>query len=366
VTTTTIRRLSTDGIEALRAVAREHIEHGLHSGAQLAVYRDGVLQLDERLGAAAAERTRMLWFSATKPLTAVCVLLLAERGMVDLDRPIAEVWPEFARGGKEAVTPRHVLTHSGGFPVFPRSFDWTSIGDWDAATAATADIEAAWTPGAAAGYHPVTYGFALGELIRRVDGRTPREFMREELFEPLGMNASLGVTPEQVADVVRVEAMSEVTFEDPEGSERRTTEMVERFNRPATLQAQVPAATGIGTAEALARFYAMLERGGILHGVRFLGQETVAEATRTHVETVADRTTGLPAAYGLGFAVGGVWEPFNLPGVFGHGGQQCAISYADPTRGLAVAYVTNGLHDPATVSRRTTDVVTTAIEACGG
>ncbi len=364
MTSIATRKLSRSGIRALEAVTREHLGRGLHSGAQLAVYRDGVLQLDERLGEAAGERARMLWFSATKPLTAVCVLMLAERGLVALDRPIADVWPEFGQGGKAACTPRHVLTHRGGFPVFPRESDWARIGDWEAAAAATAAIEAEWTPGAGVGYHPVTYGFALGELIRRVDGRMPRDFMREELFEPLGMDASLGVTLEQLADVVRVEAKSEVTFEDPEGSERRTSEMAARFNAPATLQAQIPAATGIGTAEALARCYAMLERGGALDGMRMLRPDTVREATSVQAETVADRTSGLPASYGLGFFVGGVWEPFNLPGVFGHSGQQCVIAYADSARGLAVAYVTNGLQDPATASRRTAEVVAAAIAAC--
>jgi CubicO group peptidase (beta-lactamase class C family) len=307
----------------------------------------------------------MLWFSATKPLTAVCVLQLAERGVVDLDRPIADAWQEFAQGGKGSVTARHVLTHRGGFPVFPRDFDWTRIGDWKAVTAATAALEAEWVPGTEVGYHPVTYGFALGELIRRVDGRTPRDFMREELFVPLGMEASLGVDPEQLGDVVRVEAKSEVTFEDPEGSECRTTEMAQRFNRPATLQAQIPAATGIGTAEALARFYAMLERGGVLDGVSLLQPESVREATRVHAKTVADRTSGLPSSYGLGFCVGGVWEPYRTPGVFGHGGQQCVISYADPSRGLAVAYVTNGLQDPATFASRISEVAAAAETACG-
>lgn len=364
MTTTSVRRLSEAGVRALRDVARAHLERGLHSGAQLAVYRDGVLQLDERLGAAAGEHARMLWFSTTKPLTAVCVLMLAERGRMDLDRPIAELWPEFGQGGKAAVTPRHVLTHQGGFPVFPREFDWTHIGDWDAVTAATAAIEAEWEPGTDSGYHPVTYGFVLGELIRRVDGRMPRKFMREELFAPLGLEASLGVAADRLDTVVRVEAKSEVTFEDPEGSEHRTTEMVERFNRPATLQAQIPAATAIGTAEALARFYAAVERGGALDGVRILHPETVREATRVHAETVADRTSGLPASYGLGFCVGGVWEPYTTPGVFGHGGQQCAISYADPSRGLAVAYVTNGLQDPATFAARIDEVSAAAIAAC--
>jgi len=356
------RTLTQTGIRAIEAVAREHLERGYHAAAQLAVYRDGQLQIDVRIGERAPGRpmdreARMLWFSATKPLTAVCVLLLAERGQLDLDRPIAERWPEFAQGGKAACTPRHVLTHRGGFPVFPPDFDWTRIGDWDAVTRATATLPAAWPPGTEVGYHPVTYGFALGELIRRVDGRMPRDFMRDELCAPLGLDASLGVPPDALDAVVRVEAKSEVTFEDPEGSEARTTDIVKRFNAPTTLTAQLPAANGIGTAEALARFYAMLERGGELDGVTILRADTVREATRVQASTEHDRTSGYPAAFGLGFFIG-------PPGAYGHLGQQSTAGYADPGRGLAVAYLTNGLQDPATVAVRDAEVEAAVLAAC--
>jgi CubicO group peptidase (beta-lactamase class C family) len=364
---TRARKLSRDGIAAIAAVAREHLERGWHSAAQLAVYRDGVLQLDLRVGERAPGRpmdrdARMLWFSATKPVTAVCVLMLAERGLLDLDAPIARVWPAFVQGGKEACTARHILTHQGGFPVFPRDFDWTQIDDWDAVTAATAAIVAAWKPGTAVGYHPVTYGFALGELIRRVDGRMPRDFMRDELFTPLRMDASLGMAGD-IDDIVRVEAMSERTFEDPDGAEGRTSEMAARFNALTTLRAQLPAANGIGTAEALARFYAMLERGGELDGVRILRSETVREATQVQVSTERDRTSGYPAAYGLGLLVGG-YAPLDEPGTFGHFGQQSTVGWADPARGIAAAYLTNGLHEPAVVALRNAEIDAAIIAAC--
>ncbi|MEX2446897.1 MAG: serine hydrolase domain-containing protein, partial [Dehalococcoidia bacterium] len=121
------RGLTEAGRARIEAVAREHLARGWHTGAQLAVYRDGALALDLRLGEAARPDARLLWFSATKPVTAVAVLMLAERGQLDLDAPIAEVWPEFAAGGKQACTARHVLTHRGGFPVFPPDFDWARI-----------------------------------------------------------------------------------------------------------------------------------------------------------------------------------------------------------------------------------------------
>ncbi|MDA1010702.1 MAG: serine hydrolase [Chloroflexi bacterium] len=352
--------LSESGRQRVEAVARDHLARGWHSGAQLAVYRDGRLEIDLSLGA--AEGRRMLWFSATKPVTAVAILMLVERGHVTLDTCIADLWPEFAEGGKEACTVRHVLTHQGGFPVFPLDFDWTRIDDWQLVTSITAALPARWDPGTAVGYHPVTYGFALGEVIRRVDGRMPRDFLRDEIFGPLGMDASLGA--DDLGTVLLPEAMSEVTFQDPEGSEHRTSAIVGHFRLPATYRAQLPAANGVGTAESLARFYAMLAGGGELNGVRLLRPETVAEATRVHVQTEHDLTSGLPSSFGLGFVTDGLFAPFDRAGVFGHSGQQCAIAYAEPDLGIGVAYLTNGLHDPYVVQVRTEEMVWAIREAC--
>lgn len=354
--------LTAAGRERIAEVAREHLARGWYTGAQVAVYRHGRLEVDLAIGA--AEGRRLLWFSATKPVTAVAVLMLAERGRLDLDAPIADVWPEFAAGGKEACTVRHVLNHQGGFPVLPPDFDWRRIDDWELVVSTTAALPARWEPGTAIGYHPVTYGFALGEVIRRVDGRMPRDFFHDEIFGPLGMDASLGT--DDIDAVLLPEAMSEATFQDPEGSERRTSNIVERFRLPATLRGQLPAANGVGTAAALARFYAALVAGGHLDGVRLLSPETVADATRVHVHTDLDLSTGLPSSFGLGFIAGGLFAPFDQPGVFGHSGQQCAIAYGDSALGLGVAYLTNGLHDPYVVQVRTEEMVWAIREACEG
>lgn len=360
------RGLSDAGRARIDEVARAHFERGWHPGAQLGIYRDGHPVLDLRLGDAAAPGTRLEWFSATKPVTAVAIHMLVERGALDLDTPIAGLWPEFAQGGKAACTVRHVLTHRGGFPVFPVDFPPERIADWEAVTSTVAALQAVWEPGTQIGYHPVTYGYVLGEVIRRVDGRMPREFFAGEIFGPLHMEASLGV--EDVSIVAPPRAMSEVTFEDPEGTERRTSRIAQLFGSPYVLRAQVPAANVCGTAEALARFYAMLEQGGALtlagREVRLLRPETVAEATRVHVQTDHDLTSGLPSSYGLGFIAGGIFSPYDRRGVFGHSGQQSTISYADPSLGLAVAYVTNGLHDPLVVQLRTEEMVQAIAEAC--
>ncbi len=358
------RRLTPEGIARIEAVARGHLDQGWHTGAQVAVLRDGDLALDLRLGDAEGDRW-MLWFSVTKPVTAVATLILVERGLIGLDIPVAEVWPAFAAGGKAGCTVRHVLTHRAGIPVFPPDFDWRAIDDWERVTAATAALPAQWEPGAEVGYHPVTYGFVLGELIRRVDGRMPRDFIRDEIVAPLGLDASLGAAAEaDLARVVLPRAMSEMTMLDPEGLERRTSGIVERFTLPSTLTGQLPAANGVGTAVAVARVLAMLERGGSLDGVRVLSPEMVAEMTRMQASTEFDRTFQMPAAYGLGVMVEHGIAPFDEPGVFGHGGQQCAVAYADPARGLAVAYLTNGLHDPYVVAVRTEELVRAVQDAC--
>ena len=227
-----VRTLTEHGRAEVAGLAHEQLERGWHSAAQLAVYRDGALQLELRLGDGVGADSRMLWFSATKPPIGVAVLMLAERGLLDLDRPIAALWPQFAQGGKDAVTARHVLTHRGGFPVFPPQFDWQRIDDWDAVCDATAALPAQWEPGAAVGYHPVTYGFALGELVRRVDGRMPRDFLREEIFQPLGMDASLGLPEPRHSEIVALEAKSEATWQGP-GRHRASHQRRRATLRPA-------------------------------------------------------------------------------------------------------------------------------------
>jgi CubicO group peptidase (beta-lactamase class C family) len=369
------RPLTASGLAAVRSLFWQQLERGWHPGAQLAVYRDGELVLElaggeaER-GRALGPRDRMLLFSATKPLMALCIHRLWERGLLDYDAPLARWWPEFARGGKGPATVRHVLTHSGGFPQLGTDFDWRCVGDWEYVTAQTAALQAAWAPGSAVGYHPVTYGWALGELARRVDGRLPRELLRDELFEPLGVadELSLGLEPGLVERRVPVHACSEVTRRDPAGRERATSRITELFNSEAVALAQAPAVNAYGTARALARCYAALLPGGEPAGGPLLHPETLRQAVAPHTETGCDRTQGVPKRYALGwYASGLAGDPFDYHdggGVFGHAGQQSSVGYADPRHGLAVAYVTNGLQAPDIVTRRMAEMAAALRAAC--
>jgi len=239
--------------------------------------------------------TLFVLFSATKPLSAVCLHILLERGRLDLDDPVARHWPEFARNGKAAVTVRHVLTHSGGFPQHPPQLPPETWGDWSAVVQAMEDIQPIWEPGQDTGYHPLNFGWVVGELVRRIDGRPISQFLREEVTTPLGMpDTYLGLPPELETRVARLYAMDKA---DP-GAARA-------FNRPDVHQAVVPAGGGIGTARDLARFYAMLAGGGTLDGARILSRESVELATSLQVEVHRDRSLGIPMRWALGFHLGG-------------------------------------------------------------
>jgi CubicO group peptidase (beta-lactamase class C family) len=308
---------------------------------------------------------------------ASCVHRLVERGLLDYDAPVSEYWPEFARGRKAGVTVRHVLSHRAGCPALEPGFDWLRVEHWRYATAETAALTAISEPGAAVAYHTLTFGWILGELVRRTDGRMPRDFMREEIFEPLGVagEISLGLTGEALERRVPVHAISEASRRDPTGAERGTSRIVESYNQPQAARAQIPAANCFGTARALARFFACLEanrRGEPLDGVTLLRPETIERATRVHAETERDGTQDVPKRYGLGFYLSGLrHDPFDVhdgpsqpPLVYGHQGQQSSIAYADPRYGLAVAYVTNGLHEPGVVRRRCVEMSAAIRAAC--
>lgn len=369
------RGLTEAGRAAVETLFREHLERRWHPGAQLAVYRDGALVLDLAGGEADRGRpleadARMLYFSSTKPIMAVGIHIAADRGLLDYDSPIAHYWPAFAAGGKERATVRHALAHQAGCPQLPPDFDWGQVHDWEYTVSRTAEIPAAWMPGTAIGYHTLTYGWILGEVLRLVDGRMPCDFMRDEIFRPLGIEheVSLGLEDDEVDLRVPVKAMSEVTRRDPKGKERSTSKIVQAFNQSSVARAQAPAVNCYGTARALGKFYAMLLAGGTLEGASILRPETVARASQPQGETARDRSQDVPKRYGLGFYVSGYpGDPFDYhdgPGVFGHAGQQSSVGYADPRYGLAVAYITNGLHEPDIVYRRMAEMSRAIRDAC--
>ena len=344
---------------------RQQIEDGLHPGAGLAVYRYGKLVMDINGGLAVADaavpvsdETMFVLMSSTKPITAACLYILKDQGRFAWDDPVSKYWPEFGQQGKQGVTINHILTHRGGFPETPESLPWNLWSDWGKVVGAMEDAVPEYAPGEVMAYHPINYGWAAGELVHRVDGRPFNQFLAEELTGPLGMdNTYVGLSEGQESRVSKMHLMEDDA--DPNG-------YVPMFNRPEVHRSIVPGANGIASAGDLARFYAMLERGGTLDGVRFFGPDTVKEVTTLQIEGT-DATLGLFAQRALGFALADVrmgTSRGNPTNTFGHGGAGTSVGWADSESGLAVGYITNGFRSNDTNNPRLAAISQAIRDAC--
>ena len=264
-------------LQRVESLFHEQISQGVHPGAGLAVYRHGNLVLDLYGGASDARSgnpvtadTMFVLYSCTKPLTAACLHLLWERGRVAWDDRVAEYWPGFGRNGKDTVTVRQVLTHTAGFPDTPAELSWDRWHDWDFVVETMEDLTPLYQPGKIIAYHPRNFGWIIGELVRRIDGRPIAQFLREEITDPLGMaDTYLGLPVSLEHRVSRVHAMDDCD----------RPSMPSTYNKPGVHQAVQPAGGGIAAARDLARFYAMMVAGGALDGTRILETDTVAEVT---------------------------------------------------------------------------------------
>ena len=340
------------------------MDAGLHVGAQLVVSLRGrtVASLAvgvARPGVAMDEGTLMPWFSATKPLTAAAVLQQWERGGLDLDDPVSSHVPAFGAEGKEGVTVRHLLTHTGGLGDAGDSVD-------EACAVALVD---GWEPGKRAAYRPRGSFAVLGEVVRRLDGRAIEDYVSEELFEPLGMGDSwLAMTPSRYA------AYGERMGAMHVSSEGRC-EVVPALARPEGFVRAQPSHSGVGPMRDLVRFYEVLLGKGQLDGVRVLSAQAVEAMWARHRVGLRDETFGAVIDWGLGVMVNS-WHYRRRPAPYGygehasaracgHGGSQSSIAFADPEHALAVALVFNGMAGEGANHRRTQAVLTAVYEDLG-
>jgi CubicO group peptidase (beta-lactamase class C family) len=343
---------STGELERAVALLEEQRNRGLHDGAQLFVARRGQVLVDAAVGEAQPGvplRTDsvMLWLSCTKPLTAVAIGQLLERGLLQLDDRVQAIIPQFA-AGKEAATIGHLLTHTAGFPMATSNF---LTGSWDDTIRMICEAPAEWEPGAAAGYHGVSSWCILGEIVRRLDGRRIDVYLDEEIVGPLGMTGTtLGVTETRAADLG--DRLSHVAVK----SDDETLAGLALFNVPAVRALTLPGASGYGSAHDLGRFYLALWSSGRLDGVRILKPDTVKMLTATHRSGMVDRSnsvtfgTEVRPAWGLGFMKGSDDEELvslrfgsqATAQAYGHGGAMTSVAFVEPTRDLVVVIVTNG------------------------
>ena len=351
-----------------------NFEHHGEVGAAFALYVDGEKVVDLWGGTADIyeqrswrEDTLQLVFSTTKGATAACAHLLAERGELDLDAPVATYWPEFALAGKEAITVRQVLCHKAGLPALDRRISLTEALGWEPVIRAIEVQEPLWSPGTAHGYHALTYGWLVGEVVRRITGRPLGRFFAREIAEPLGLDFWIGLPKEQQGRCSRLLTLERPSdpklaagydlFFGPGTLTGRALTLGGAFeddvwNEPRVRAAEVPAANGVTDARSLARFYASMVSE--VDGTRLLSKDTVDVARETQT-TGADRVLYAETTFGLGFMTTGPFSPYGGPQCFGHAGAGGSLGFADPQNGFGFGYVMNRMQanlsgDPRTVS----------------
>jgi CubicO group peptidase (beta-lactamase class C family) len=344
-----------------------NFEAGREVGASFAATRDGELVVDLWAGHADAARTRP-WqrdtianvFSTTKAMTALVAHMLADRGLLDLDAPVARYWPEFAANGKESIPVHYLLSHRAGLAALRPRLTAEDLYDWKRMTDVLAAEAPWWEPGSASGYHAMTYGYLVGEVVRRITGATLGTFFREEVAKPLGADFQIGLAASEdarVADMVppsaaEIAAAGAGAALDPEsllGKMMGNPPLApDAANTRAWRAAEIPAANGHGNARSIAAVMGVLACGGSANGVRLLGEAALARAVSEQFYG-QDLVLPLVARWGLGFMLSSDHLPLDPQrAAYGHGGWGGSLGIADPTARLSWAYVMNKM-SPGTV-----------------
>jgi CubicO group peptidase (beta-lactamase class C family) len=361
-----------DGFEAI-------LDNGKDYGASVAVFIDGKPEVDLYGGYFDEARTRP-WqqdtivntFSTTKTMTALAMLILADRGELDLEAPVAKYWPEFAANGKGDVLVRQILSHSAGLPGWTEPMTLADIVDRDKATTALARQAPWWKPGTQIGYHSITYGPLLGEIVRRITGQTLKEFFAKEVAGPLCADYHIGAPPE--ADD-RVSLMIQTSPPRPRTGGDSVADRV--FYNPYVMpqdsgtipwrRADLGGSNGHGNAHSVALVQSVVACGGEVNGVRLLSERGVQRALRTESEGL-DQVIGIPMRWGLGYWLEGPLLNQAYESRFaGHrilvwGGSGGSVAHSDLDLRMTVAFVMNrhveGLYD-----RRGTEMVMAAYDS---
>jgi CubicO group peptidase (beta-lactamase class C family) len=348
-------------------------------GASFAVIQGDSVVVDLWAGHADLARTRP-WrrdtlanvYSTTKGVAAACAALLHARGALDYQAPVARYWPEFAQAGKGAITVDLLLSHQAGLSGLRAPCTIEDVYDWDLMVERLAAEAPLWTPGSTAGYHAITWGFLIGELIRRIDGRSIGAFLREELCAPLEADVFIGVPEDQdarVAEIVKPRAAPVQTLAEMTEILKLTlgNPVIEAEvpNNRAWRAAEIPAANGSANAMGLARLYAPLANGGRWRGVEYYSPEALARATAYRFVGV-DINLGVETRWAAGF-FGNNPQRWYGPndGAFGHSGWGGSCAFADPANGLAIAFAMNQMDANLHGDPRTTRLVD-AVYSCVG
>ena len=353
----------------VREALADALTSGIEVGAALAVYVDGESAVDLWGGFADRARTRP-WrrdtivnlYSVGKAVSAVCALRLVDAGLLDLEAPVAHYWPEFAQAGKARLLVRHLLTHQAGLPAVAQPLPSGSWRSWDTITAALAAQTPWWEPGTGHGYHVNTQGFLIGEVVRRVTGKTLGAYLRESLTGPADLDFFVGFGPDldsRCADVLPIAASPETAelqrqlAVDPRELDGLPLMRLCAYRNPPEISgtgvvntrawraAEVPSTNGHGNARAVARLYSALAGTGELDGVHVLSPALIARAAQEQVYG-QDLMLQRPTRFGLGFQLTMAERRLGpSPRAFGHFGAGGSLGFADPDAHVSFAYAMN-------------------------
>lgn len=372
----------------VKDVLAASLARGEENGAALAVTIDGETVIDLWGGAADEEGTRP-WqrdtianiYSTTKGVVAICAHRLVEEGRLDLDAPVARYWPEFAQGGKETIPVRWLLDHRAGLAGVRAPLDPQALYDWGAMTAALAAQAPLWEPGTRHGYHAVTFGWLVGEVIRRITGKSVGACVRDELATPLGLDLWIGLPESEdrrcadlsappMIPVPGEPSLLEVILRDPSSVTALAFTNPPSLMMPGTVNsrawrgAEIPGANGHATARALARLYGAIARGGDVDGVHVLGAEASRRAACEQVYG-EDLVLQVPTRFGLGFMLPHPAASFGPnKGAFGHPGAGGSLAFADPDARLGFGYVMNRMGPRILLDPRAIALID-AVYSCG-
>lgn len=369
-TTIEIKGKVKDGFQRVKdAFAANFADHG-EVGASLAVMIDGEMVVDLWGGYADGARTRP-WeqdtivntFSTTKGLTALCANQLIEQGKIDPEEPVATYWPEFAQAGKEKLPVKYLLNHKAGLPAVDNMIPVSEGYKWEALVNALAAQKPWWEPGTQHGYHAVTFGSLVGEVIRRVSGMSVGTYFRKNIAEPLGIDFHIGFGSEldaRTADMIPAPFQAPepdhplfAAFTNPNSMTFKAFMITaaplmdpQYMNKREFRAAEVPAANGHGNARALATVYGALASGGEVNGVRLLQNDTIDDM-RKEQSNGKDAVLTIPMRFGRGFFLE-LPEYQLTPNttLFGHPGMGGSFGLADPEAKVGIGYAMNKMYLP--------------------
>lgn len=352
-------------------------------GASLAIVVDGKTVLDLWGGHADAART-LPWeqhtivnvWSTTKGMTAACAHRLADQGRLDIEAPVATYWPEFAQAGKGDIPVHWLLSHQAGLPAISAPLPVGSFFDWDTMVHALEKQEPWWEPGTKHGYHAFTYGWLVGEVVRRITGKTLGAYFREEIAEPLGADFHIGTPAEcdpRIAEIIPPEIpdLSKPNLLMKMLSDSESVAFKTIANPPDIMnmgiantiewrRAEIPGANGHGNARSIARVYAALARGGEIDGARIMSPEAIERG-------IVEQASGPDEVMGVDLRVALGWMMMPLgpnPRSFGHSGAGGSLGFADPDAKVGFGYAMNRMIQEETVVDRRWEPLIDAVYSC--